>query len=123
MRNIFIAIIISFLSLAANADNHAPQLEDNGKKYELYMNGLPAMCGMSSEVLKYADDHNFVPFSISNGRAGSQPDGEIVFIVTHWVQKEGDAQMITITTLSGMESCIYFVSYNTQLTPNFGNNI
>ena len=94
--------------------------EETPKYPEMYGTQLPAICGPTDVVRKLIDDEGYIVFSISNGRAGGNPDGEVIFFVTHWIHKVEMKQMITVTGLSGAETCIYFVSFDVTINPTLG---
>ena len=108
MKKLITAVIILFSSIAF-ANDELPKL---------YSTGLPALCGPTVEVQKVAEEKGMVIFSVSNGRVGASQDGEIAYYVTHWVEPKGGSQMLTVTTLDGKETCIYFISFDTVINPN-----
>lgn len=97
--------------------------EEEKKTYDFFYQNTPVVCGTISEVTRYAEDNKFVPFSLSVGRAGSQPDGQPVFFVTHWVQEVGDEQLVTVMIPDADESCILFRSFDTKLNPDLQDRV
>jgi hypothetical protein len=114
MKNILLASLVTLLVYFV----HTSEAKAN---YEFYTQQSLMVCGKTEEVMRYAEDHDMIPFSISFGRQGSNPDGEIVYIITHWVQQNGDEQMTSISIPNGNEMCMLYHSFDTQLNPSLGN--
>ena len=83
---------------------------ENENHYALYWNSIPAVCGETEEVNKYIEDKGFEPVHISLGRSGSKPDGEPVYMVTYYENK--DQVLVTVDIPSNIETCILFHTYN-----------
>ena len=86
--------------------------ETDFSKYNFYLQQLPGVCGPQEKVQKFAEDHDFIPLNYSIGREGSQPNGQPVFVVTYWVNKDVTQTMATIQTPNGVESCILYISFD-----------
>ena len=112
MKKIVISILLLF-SFVAHANEDLPTL---------YSGTFPALCGETEEVKKVAKDKEMIIFSVSNGRAGANPDGELAYYITHWVQPKDGSQMFTASTVDGKDSCILFISFDTVINPNLSGN-
>ena len=112
MKKILVTIALLF-SFVAYANEDLPTL---------YNGTFPALCGDTEEVKKVARDKEMIIFSVSNGRAGANPDGELAYYITHWVQPQDGSQMFTASTVDGKQSCILFISFDTVINPNLGGN-
>lgn len=116
MKNLIRTFIILTLLVSVYFVNNAKAEEQNG----MYGASLPALCGPTETVRQIIEEKGLVVFSISNGRTGGKPDGDVVYMVTQWVDPLGDSQMVTVTGLSGAETCIYYISFDTVINENFG---
>ena len=84
--------------------------------YGLYQIQMPVVCGTPETVESYIKENNFDAVGISLGRAGSQPDGEPVYLLTFYANPNNESLM-TMDIPSGAERCILFHSFNTALLP------
>ena len=80
-----ILLFTFLLTSVVFADTHE---ESDIEKYNFYWNQVPVVCAAPKEIDRWANDKGFMPLSISYGRANGQPDGEIVYIVTYYIQQE-----------------------------------
>jgi hypothetical protein len=80
------------------------------KHYDLYWQQIPAVCGTSEATQEYIDDKGFEVKHISLGRSGSRPDGEPVYMITYYENK--DQVLVTVDIPSSQETCILFHTYN-----------
>lgn len=79
---------------------------------EMYMQGVPALCGPVDVMQEFIDDKGMRPENISLGRAGSKPEGEPVYMVTYYVNKEDKTTMAVLDVPSGSERCILYYSFD-----------
>ena len=114
MKKLIIASILMLFSFVAISNEELPTL---------YQGAVPTLCGDSEEIKKVAEDRKMFIFSTSLGRAGADQNGDIAYVVTHWVESQGSSQMFTITTVDGKESCILMISFDTLVNPNLGSGI
>lgn len=103
-------LLIVLLSIIAFANISSAEHGVNENHYALYWNSIPAVCGETDEVNKYIEDKGFEPVHISLGRSGSKPDGEPVYMVTYYENK--DQVLVTVDIPSNVETCILFHTYN-----------
>ena len=88
----------------------------SANSYGLYQIQMPVVCGTPETVESYIKVNNFDAVGISLGRAGSQPDGEPVYLLTFYANPNNESLM-TMDIPSGAERCILFHSFNTALLP------
>ena len=100
--------IILILSLLFTSISYAKDF----KAYEFHVQELPAVCGTQKEVEKYADDNDYIVLNYSLGRAGSEPTGEPVFVVTYWVNEEVSQTMATVVVPNSDQACILYISFD-----------
>ena len=80
------------------------------KHYDLYWQQIPAVCGNPEATQEYIDDKEFEVKHISLGRSGSKPDGEPVYMITYYENK--DQVLVTVDIPASMETCILFHTYD-----------
>jgi hypothetical protein len=104
MKKILTLIILLF-STTAFAERY------NTGTYSFYFVEIPALCGSIEETDRYIKDHKFKAVEISLGRAGSQPNGQAVYMVT--IYKNNDDEVLTsIDVPDGGERCLLFHTFN-----------
>jgi len=81
---------------------------------------LPAVCGTPANVERYIELNNFEAVSVSLGRESSQPDGEPVYMVTHYANSKGES-LARVDIPNGSESCILYHTFNTSIVPKKNN--
>jgi hypothetical protein len=80
--------------------------------YDFYVEHLPAVCGTSTQIQKYAEDNDYVELNWSLGRARSEKTGEPVFVITYWSNTDFTQTMATVTVPNSQNSCIIYVSFD-----------
>ena len=104
-----IAIIVAMLvCLYANFTN-AQTYEGDPR---LYWSNVPVICGITDNVKLYLEEHDFKIESYSVGRQGAKTDGEPVYIVSYFLNKEKTESIAVITSPSGHESCMMYKSFD-----------
>jgi len=81
---------------------------------------LPAVCGAPEDVEKYLELNDFEAVSVSLGRESSQPDGEPVYMVTHYANSKKES-LARVDIPDGIESCILYHTFNTSIVPKKNN--
>ena len=105
MKKIIIGFIISLFALSASADH-----EQKFKDY--FFSQVPALCGSPDDIDVYVNHFNFKPYHISLGREGMVKDGQPVYMITYYINEEGNESMVTIDVPSGREKCILFHTFD-----------
>ena len=104
-----IAIIVAMLvCLYANFTN-AQTYEGDPR---LYWSNVPVICGITDNVKLYLEENEFVLESFSVGRQGAKPDGQPVYMVSYFLNKELKQSIAVITSPSGHESCMMYKSFD-----------
>ena len=57
--------------------------------------------------------------NISFGREGGRENGQIVYIVSYWVNVSNDQSMATVMTPGSPYSCVLFRTFDLKLNPYF----
>tara|TARA_Y100001958_G_C20851144_1_gene293604 strand:+ start:76 stop:483 length:408 start_codon:yes stop_codon:yes gene_type:complete len=125
LPTIFIALIILFS--VTLTWNHAKAEEKSRQpspvpEFNFWWSDVPSVCGLKPEVVKWLDKHEFTPVSMSFGREGGVTTGDIVYIVTMFVNDKFE-QTTTVETPNGTEVCILYKTFNMKLNKNLGKGI
>lgn len=114
MYKVLALVLFLFLPLSVNAsaDNH----------FKFWQGQAPMICGTVEQITEFSVDKGYIPFAMSYGRIGGESDGDVAFVVTHWLnEKDPESQMVTMSNPEATESCILFTSFDTFFNPNFNN--
>jgi len=87
------------------------------KKYDFYWDNIPVVCAAPEEIDRWAEHKGFTPLSISYGREGGKPDGQVVYIVVYYLNKNNGETFATVTTPTSPDVCIVFRTFDLQLNP------
>ena len=101
----------------AQAPDDRPSLQD--ELPGVWWEHIPAIC-VNNEVLEdYAEKKGLQLLNISFGREGGRPEGQIVYIVSYWVNVHNDQSMATVMTPGSTYSCVLFRTFDLKLNPYF----
>lgn len=101
-----IAVVVLLLTTLCYAEEE--------QRYNFWLSQAPMVCGTPSEVQKYVENNGFTPINLSFGRESSNPNGEIVFMVTYYIN-EYNQTLATFDTQAGTERCIIFHTFNMRM--------
>ena len=97
--------------------NDRPSLQD--ELPGVWWEHIPAIC-IDNEVLEdYAERKDLQLLNISFGREGGQENGQIVYVVSYWVNVQNNQSMATVMTPGSTYSCVLFRTFDLQLNPYF----
>tara|TARA_R100001079_G_scaffold35145_1_gene17970 strand:+ start:453 stop:824 length:372 start_codon:yes stop_codon:yes gene_type:complete len=115
MKKLILTIIISLFSfVSVNAE------EDRLESLPgVWWESVPSVCVPNDTLKEFADRKDFQPLSMSYGRNGGQPDGDIVYIITFWVSIESNQQMASVQVPNGEYSCVLYRTFDTKMNLNF----
>jgi len=115
MKKLILTIIISLFSfVSVNAE------EDRLENLPgVWWENVPSVCVPNDTLKEFADRKDFQPLSMSYGRNGGQPDGDIVYIITFWVSIESNQQMASVQVPNGEYSCVLYRTFDTKMNLNF----
>ena len=102
-------VAVALFSVSATADDH----------YSFYQSAAPIICGDTKTVMEFGAEKGWTPFSVSFGKVNGKEDGDIAFVVTHWLKQGTTEQMVTMQAPDGSEACILYISFDTTINPNF----
>ena len=101
----------------AQTPDDRPSLQD--ELPGVWWEHIPAIC-VNNEVLEdYAEKKGLQLLNISFGREGGRPEGQIVYIVSYWVNVHNDQSMATVMTPGSTYSCVLFRTFDLKLNPYF----
>ena len=107
-QNLLLAFLLSFILITSVAvADHKPTTEYDG----LSWSQLPTICGTTEAVNEYLVHNEFELESLSVGKENARADGQNVYMVSYFINKERTETMAVITAPSGMESCMLFRSF------------
>ena len=101
----------------ARSENHLPPTPE--PEFDFWWSNMPSVCGQKPEVVKWLDKHKFTPVSMSFGRNGGVAKGDVVYIVTLFINDKFE-QTTTVETPNGNEVCILYKTFDMKLNPNLG---
>ena len=121
LPSIFVVLVFLFgMTLTwnhAKSENHLPPTPE--PEFDFWWSNMPSVCGQKLEVVKWLDKHEFTPVSMSFGRDGGKATGNIVYIVTLFINEKYE-QTTTVETPNGNEVCILYKTFDMKLNPNLG---
>ena len=88
------------------------------RTYNFWWEQIPAVCSTSSEIERWARDHEFTPVNASYGRSGGKPDGDIVYMVMYWINDKGETFASVTTPDNPNQVCIVFRTFDLTMNSN-----
>tara|TARA_Y100000114_G_scaffold143531_1_gene151176 strand:- start:44 stop:484 length:441 start_codon:yes stop_codon:yes gene_type:complete len=138
MKKLILSIIISvFIAVTSYAQepetwlyNQVPAATPSDKQSKdeptlqdelpgVWWEHIPAICVDNQVLEDYTDKKELQLLNLSFGREGGKEDGEIVYVVSYWVNVHNDQTMATVMTPGSNYSCVLFRTFDTQLNPYF----
>ena len=101
----------------AQAPNDRPSLQD--ELPGVWWEHIPAICVENQVLEDYADRKGMQLLNLSFGREGGVDSGQIVYIVSYWVNIHNDQSMATVMTPGSTYSCVLFRTFDLKLNPYF----
>jgi len=80
---------------------------------------IPAICVDNQVLEDYADRKGMQLLNLSFGKEGGVDSGQIVYIVSYWVNIHNDQSMATVMTPGSNYSCVLFRTFDLKLNPYF----
>ena len=99
-------VIIGLLFGSISYADHTENISD------MYFQQIPALCGPPQQIDEYIKHFEFEPYHLSLGREGMRKDGQPVYMVTYYINKDGTETTVTIDVPSGSERCIVFHTFD-----------
>ena len=120
MKKLILSIIIGvFMALSSYAEvpKDKPSLQD--ELPGVWWEHIPAICVDNQVLEDYAERKGLQLLNISFGREGGRENGQIVYIVSYWVNVSNDQSMATVMTPGSTYSCVLFRTFDLKLNPYF----
>ena len=108
---------LALASTNAKSENHLRPTPE--PEFDFWWSNMPSVCGQKPEVVRWLSKHEFTPVSMSFGRDGGKATGNIVYIVTLFINEKYE-QTTTVETPNGSEVCILYKTFDMKLNPNLG---
>ena len=116
MKKLILSIILGvFIAISSYAEEDMFSELPSG----IWWEQIPAVCVPNEGILEYTKKKELQALNKSFGRTGGKPDGEIVYIITYWVNIHTNESMATVMTPGSVYSCVLFRSFDLQLNPYF----
>ena len=106
-----------YAEIPAQAPNDEPSLQD--ELPGVWWEHIPAICVDNQVLEDYAERKGMQLLNISFGREGGRENGQIVYIVSYWVNVSNDQSMATVMTPGSTYSCVLFRTFDLKLNPYF----
>ena len=138
MKKLILSIIISvFIAVTSYAQepetwlyNQVPAATPSDKQSKdeptlqdelpgVWWEHIPAICVDNQVLEDYADRKGMQLLNLSFGREGGRENGQIVYIVSYWVNVSNDQSMATVMTPGSTYSCVLFRTFDLKLNPYF----
>jgi len=120
MKKLILSIIIGvFMALSSYAEvpEDKPSLQD--ELPGVWWEHIPAICVDNQVLEDYTDKKELQLLNLSFGREGGRENGQIVYIVSYWVNVHNDQSMATVMTPGSTYSCVLFRTFDLKLNPYF----
>ena len=101
----------------AEAPDDKPSLQD--ELPGVWWEHIPAICVDNQVLEDYAERKGMQLLNISFVREGGRENGQIVYIVSYWVNVSNDQSMATVMTPGSAYSCVLFRTFDLKLNPYF----
>ena len=114
MKKLILSIIIStFMAVAAYADDVVEMLPG------VWWEKVPAVCVTQTDLYEFAFRKELQPLNRSFGRKGGSEDGEVVYIITYWVNIHNDQSMASVMVPGADYECVLYRTFDMELNPDF----
>ena len=114
MKKLILTIIISaFIAVAAYADDVIEMLPG------VWWEKVPAVCVTRTDLYEFAFRKELQPLNRSFGRKGGRQDGEVVYIITYWVNIHNDQSMASVMVPGADYECVLYRTFDMELNPDF----
>ena len=114
MKKLILSIITSvFIAVSAYADDVIEMLPG------IWWEHVPAVCIDKKTLYEYSFKKDLQPLNRSFGRENGTEDGDVVYIITYWVNIHNDQSMATVQVPGASYECVLFRTFDMELNPNF----
>ena len=120
MKKLILTIILCLSTAIAFAEEKDRKAEDRIENLPgIWWEQVPTVCVPNTTLLEFTQRKGFQPLNRSFGRNKGQPDGEIVYIVTYWVNVKDNQVMSSVMVPNAEYSCVLYRTFDLQVNPDF----
>jgi hypothetical protein len=105
-----IALLLFTAHVNAEQPTQKPQLPQLGGGYA--WQNMPMICGPDNLVLNGLKEQGFIAVNMSLGREGSDPQGQPVFLITYFINQNGNGTAATMNIPTSTDTCLLFVTHD-----------
>ena len=116
MKKLILTIILCLFTAIAVAEEKEDRIENLPG---VWWEKVPAVCVENSTLYEYAERNELQALNRSFGRTGGKPDGEVVYVVTYWVNIYNDMSMASVQVPGANYSCVLYRTFDLELNPYF----
>ena len=116
MKKLILTIILCLFTAIAVAEEKEDRIENLPG---VWWEKVPAVCVENSTLFDYAKRNELQALNRSFGRTGGKPDGEIVYVVTYWVNVYNNMSMASVQVPGAQYSCVLYRTFDLELNPYF----
>tara|TARA_Y100001937_G_C6857356_1_gene214805 strand:- start:9 stop:452 length:444 start_codon:yes stop_codon:yes gene_type:complete len=98
-------------------NNDKPSLQD--ELPGVWWEHIPAICVDNQVLEDYAEKKGLQLLNLSFGREGGKANGQVVYVISYWVNVHNDQSMATVMTPGSDYSCVLFRTFDMKLNPYF----
>ena len=118
MKKLLLTITLCLFTAIAFAEERTP--EDRIENLPgIWWEQVPAVCVPNTTLLEFTERKGFQPLNRSYGRNKGQSNGEIVYIITYWLNVELNQVMSTVMVPNAEYSCVLYRTFDLQVNPDF----
>ena len=85
------------------------------KTYNFWWEKVPAVCSTTEEIERWAEDNDFTPINVSQGKEGGVQEGEVVYMVVYWLNERQETFASVQTPLRPDQSCVLFRTFDLKM--------
>ena len=116
MRKLILTIILSLFTAFAVAEEKEDRLENLPG---IWWENVPTVCVPNTTLLEFTERKGFQPLNRSFGRNNGKPDGQIVYIITYWLNIKDNQVMSSVMVPNANYSCVLYRTFDLEMNPDF----
>ena len=118
MKKLLLTITLCLFTAITFAKENTP--EDRIENLPgVWWEKIPAVCVENNTLYDYAQRKELQPLNRSYGRRNGKEDGEVVYIITYWVNIHNDQSMASVQVPGADYECVLYRTFDLELNPNF----
>ena len=116
MKKLILTIILSLFTAFAVAEEKEDRLENLPG---IWWENVPTVCVPNTTLLEFTERKGFQPLNRSFGRNNGKPDGQIVYIITYWLNIKDNQVMSSVMVPNAQYSCVLYRTFDLSVNPDF----